>query len=217
MWYSPVTTTRFNYMLSLIKTGRLFTLLFAVVLVSCRSEPSYNEIVKAELARTERFDSIAYGVGFGMTFADFKWVCLLQNRDGVFKPNATGNAVQLTFEEGFGYPALFEFFPADIKREYDTITKYNAVIKYREYSNFNKDMSMENLLREARDFFENGYGGRNFFKVPKKEDPWVKFNYVKVDGNRQIMLKPKYMGSELTVEFTDLGRSERPRSKPTSH
>ncbi len=191
-------------MLSKINLLSLVTLLSTVLMVSCGSEPTYDEVVKAELARTERFDSIAYGVNLGMTFDDFKWRCLLQNRAGVFKPNSTSNAVQLTFEEGFSYPVHFEFFPADITGQYDIIEKYDATIKYRDFSQYNKEMSMEKLVKETINYFQKGYGGRNFFKVPKKGDPWVKYNYVKIDGNRKIILIPIYMGSELIVKFEDL-------------
>ena len=183
----------------------LFITCVGVALVaSCGSEPSYTETVKSELARSERFDSIAYGIHLGMTFDDFKWVCLLQNRAGLFKPNPNGNAVQLTFKEHFSYPALFEFFPANISGQYDTIRAYDATLKYRDYSQYNQRMKMENLVGEAIEYFESGYGGNDFFEIPKDDDPWVKYKYVKIDGNRQISLIPTLMGSNLTIKFEDL-------------
>lgn len=176
---------------------------------SCGTKPSYDEIIKEELAREIRFDSIAYGVELGMTFDDFKWRCLLQNRDGIFKPNATSDAVQITFTDGFEYPVNLEFFPADIQGEHEPIAKYTASLRYEGYSNFNKKMTMENLVKETIGFFENGYEGRKFIAVPNEKDPWIKNNYVKIDGNRKITLTPIYMGGELNVTFEDLKKASK--------
>lgn len=189
--------------------GIVCMLLLAGFLGSCKEEPSYDEVLKEELAREVRFDSVAYGVKLGMTYDDFKWRCLLQNRNGIFKPNSTGDAVQLTFTEGFAFPVHFEFFPADIKGEYEPVTKYDATIRYRDYSSFNKEMSMEKLVKETTRFFENGYGGREFIPIANEKDPWVKYNFVKVDGNRKITLVPVYMGSELIIRFEDLAADKK--------
>lgn len=192
-------------MRSITKIGISCSVILTGLLVSCMgSEPSYAEMEQEEMAKNIRFDSIAYGVNLGMTYDDFKWRCLLQNRDGVFKPNASGDAVQLRFTKGFKYPVHFEFFPADIEGEYDPILKYNATTRYVDYSGYNKEMSMENLVKETKTFFEKGYGGREFIAIPNENDPWIKNNFVKIDGNRKITLTPVYMGSELIITFEDL-------------
>lgn len=188
---------------------RILQIIWVVFLVSCIPEASYEEIVKEELARGIRFDSVAHGINLGMTFDDFKWICLLQNREGVFRPNASSNAVQLTFTDPFSFPVHFEFFPENIKGQYDTIRKYSASIKYKDYSSYNEEMTMQNLVKETMAFFEEGYQGREFISVSNTNDPWVKSNFVKVDGNRKISLSPVYMGSELNIEFEDLTASGR--------
>ena len=190
-------------------TDKLKLFILVVLLFSCTPETSYDEIVKEELARGVRFDSVAHGINLGMTFNDFKRICFLQNREGVFKPNSGGHAVQLTITDGFRYPVYFEFFPADIIGQYDTIVKYDASIKYKNYSNFNEEMNIERLVKETIAFFEEGYQGRSFIGIPNTKDPWVKSDFVKVDGNRKITLLPVYMGIELIIEFEDLSGSGR--------
>ena len=180
--------------------GGSFVIL-ALTVAGC--EPNYEKVVREELRRGERYDSIVYGVRLGMSYDAFTRYCFAQNQRGVFKPNETGNAVQVAWAEGFGFPVKFEFFPTEVTDKFAPIRAYQASVRYRDYSLYNPEMTVENLLPETLAFFEQGYGGRDFLRVPQ-DDPWVKYRYVKVDGNRRIIIVPTHSGDELTVQFQDL-------------
>ena len=180
--------------------GRSLVIL-ALTITGC--EPNYEEVVQEELRRGERYDSVVHKVRLGMSYDAFTRYCFEQNQRGVFKPNATGNAVQLTWTEGFGFPVKFEFFPTEVTDKFAPIRAYRASVRYRDYSLYNPKMAVEHLLPETLAYFERGYGGRNFLRVPQ-DDPWVKYRYVKVDGNRQITVVPSPVGSELVIRFGDL-------------
>ena len=174
-----------------------------LVLTIASCEPSYEELVQAELSRGYRYDSVVYGVRLGMNYEAFTRYCFEQNQRGVFKPNATGNAVQVTWAEGFGFPVQFEFFPAEVTDKFAPIHAYQASVRYRDYSLYNPDMALEHLLSETLAYFERGYGGRDFLRVPH-DDPWINYRYVKVDGNRQITVTPTHAAAELTIHIEDL-------------
>ncbi len=183
----------------------LIVVLGSILVLSCRHKRSYNEVVKEEMKKNVRKDSIIYGIHLGMTYEDFYYYCWARNADGLFKPNTSGNAVTCEFKNKFSYPTVFEFFPSsDINNKLMPISKFKAIIRYKAYSHYNKDMSMENLLMETIDFFEKGYGGNKFFTIPNDEDIWVKYKYIKIDGNRKILLQPTYSEQELNILFEDL-------------
>lgn len=174
-------------------------------------EPSYEELVRQELNRGLRYDSIIYGVYLGMSYDEFTRYCFEQNQRGVFRPNETGNAVQVTWTEGFDFPVKFEFFPAEVTDKFAPINRYQASVRYRDYSHYNPDMTVANLLSETLAFYKQGYGGHDFLRVPQ-DDPWVKYHYVKVDGNRKITVTASPVGSKLVIYFEDLSSPEGPNN-----
>ena len=46
--------------------------------------------------------------------------------------------------------------------------------------------------------------GNKFYKIPNDEDIFVRYNYVKIDGNRKILIKPSSAMNQLYILFEDL-------------
>ena len=159
--------------------GFLFGLLLALIsLSSCSEKVSFEQYVENELAKGVRHDSLIYGIHFGMTTEEFLLYCADMNRKKLFMPNPSGSAVRLELKEGFGASVQFDFFP--VLQTSDSIAIVAATMGYRDFSYYNKSLSMENLTLEAKNFFENGYGGNKFFAIPH-ENKLLKHMYVKID------------------------------------
>jgi hypothetical protein len=170
----------------------------------CSEKITLEEFVTSELAKEGRHDSLIYGIRFGMTNEEFRIFCTDMNRRKLFMPNQSGSAVRLVLQEGFGAPVHFDFFPNF--ENSGKINKVKASLNYRDFSYYNKDYAIENLIIEAKNNFENGYGGNKFLEMPH-DNKLLKYQYVKIDGNRKIVLSPNFNGQMLNIEFEDLNPS----------
>ena len=176
--------------------------IIAVILFSCNDrEISYETYVAKELATGVRNDSLIYGIHFGMTEEEFKSYCTGMNLQKRFMPNPRGTAVRLKLQNGFGAPVVFDFFP--VLQSNKPIRKITASMKYRDFSYYDKIYDIGNLVIEAVEYFEDGYGGNKFIAIPH-ENRLIKHKYVKIDGNRKIVLNPTFDGQGLQIEFEDL-------------
>ena len=176
-----------------------------IIISSCSEKVKFEELVSVELAKGIRYDSLIYGIHFGMTNEEFGNYCSDMNRKKIFMPNLNGTAVSLELKNGFNSPVYIEFFPRFENGR--KITKLEAILNYRDFSYYNKNYAIENLVKETKANFEKGYGGNAFFEVPH-ENSLLKSQYIKIDGNRKIVLSPNFDGQKLNVEFEDLKPAE---------
>jgi len=183
---------------SFLFLGILLTIVFTA---SCSRKVTMDEYVTKELERNIRQDSLIYGVHFGMTGEEFAKYCTGMNQKKIFMPSPTGTTVRLEISNVFDTPLYFDFFPVLIGNS--PIRKVNASMKYKNFSYYDEKYKMENLVNKAIQYFEEGYGGNGFFSIPH-ENKLLKFMYVKIDGNRKILLKPTFEGQVLEIEFEDL-------------
>ena len=163
---------------------------------------SLDKLMVKETSRNQRFDSIVYGVKLGMSTYDFFDYVDKTYREGLFFPSRGNTRVKIELNKGFDYPVNFEFFPADIDGK--SIKQFNAGISYKNYSSYNQEMTLSKLVNQSIQFFENGYKGNKFLKVPNNDDIFIKYNYVKIDGNRLILITPSSTLNELNIVFKDL-------------
>lgn len=168
---------------------------------SCSEKISYDEYVETELSKGIYYDSLVYGVHFGMTFPEFDSYCLEMNKKKIFMPNHSGTAVRLRLSDGFNAPVYFDFFP--IASSNQTITELTSTMSYQDFSYYDKKYRIENLVLETKAFFEKGYGGNKFIEMAH-ENQLLKFNYIKIDGNRKIVLSPSFDGQMLNISFQNL-------------
>ena len=190
-----------NFLLFIISIGFLN-------LYSCDSstidKKSLERIIIKETGKNKRYDSIVYGVKLGMTPDDFYYYISKGNREGLFYPSRGGSMVKIVFNRGFDHPVQFDFFPHDIEDKFKPLKQYKAHISYVNHSIYNKKMSLSKLVEQTVRFFEKGYKGNKFLKIPNNEDIFVKYNYVKIDGNRKILIKPSSVFTQLNILFEDL-------------
>ena len=159
----------------------------------------YDQLVKSELSGGKHVDSIFWGIHFGMTGKEFFAYCWEMNKKGLFTDGESNTAVLYRLDHNeLNYPASMNFYP-DINN--NKITKMGATFKYDGWAPWNKQMFSDKLLTDVLHLYQKWYpAGNPFFAVNK---PGKSTIYVKVDGNRRIILGVQ---NDMTVkaDYTDL-------------
>ena len=179
-----------------------------LILYSCDStflnKKSLENLYLEESIKPQRYDSIVMGVKFGMTSEEFFNYAKKKKDEGLFYPSRSGTMVALDINKEFNYTVQFEFFPVTMQNKFMPIRKYKAILRFKDLYSNKKEMSLNNLLNQTLLFFEKGYKGNTFIKVPNDEDVFVKYNYIKVDSNRKITITPFLAMNQLNILFEDL-------------
>jgi hypothetical protein len=71
----------------------------------------YSELVKKELAKEKRVDSLFLGIHFGMTSKQFYGYCWELNKKGVLTDGNNNTAVLYKIDKELKYPASMNFYP----------------------------------------------------------------------------------------------------------
>jgi hypothetical protein len=167
-------------------------LLFFVIIshTSCSRDNSikqYNRLVKSELASNKRVDSIFFDIKFGMTGKDFFAYCWEMNRKGLFTDGQSNTAVlyRLNHNE-LKYPASMNFYP---EMDKNGINKMMVTFQYEGWAPWNKHLFSDSLLLDVLQLYKKWYSNGNSFIEIK--EPGKSTIYVKVDGNRRIVIRKK--------------------------
>lgn len=179
-----------------------------LILYSCDStflnRKSLENLFLEESIKPQRYDSIVMGVKFGMTSEEFFNYAKKKKDEGFFYPSKSGTMVALDINKEFNYTVQFEFFPVTMQNKLMPIRKYKAILRFKDIYSNKKEMSINNLLNQTLLFFEKGYEGNKFIRVPNDEDVFVKYNYIKIDSNRKITITPFLPMNQLNILFEDL-------------
>ena len=177
----------------------LFVIAIAVSLSSCLSEgEKYTKLVKTELAKGNKVDSLFMGISFGMTSKAFFVHCWELNKKGIFFDGANNTMVLYKIDKGLKYPASMNFYPDFYK---DKIFNIRVNFQYNAWAIWNKAQSSDNLFPDVLSLYKKWYPeGNDFLKITDKSNRII---YVKVDGNRRITIG-KYDDMIVKVEYTDL-------------
>lgn len=164
-------------------------------LLSC-NKSEYQQMVERELAKGERQDSLFLGLHFGMKRQDFFKRCMALNSQHITLMGLKSNMPMRKFEDSVGL-IYMHFYP---EFNNDKIYEMQAFFTYKDWSPFVPNTHPDSLLLRTKRRLETWYG-KGFIRVerPERND----FAYVKVDGNRQIVM---FVSGETDVKvlFTDL-------------
>lgn len=167
-------------------------LLFFVIIAytSCKRDNSikqYNRLVRSELASNKRVDNIFFDIKFGMTGKEFFAYCWEMNRKGLFTDGQSNTAVlyRLNHNE-LKYPASMNFYP---EIDNSKINKMMVTFQYEGWAPWNKQLFSDSLLLDVLQLYRKWYSNRNPFIEIK--EPGKSTIYVKVDGNRRIVIGKK--------------------------
>jgi hypothetical protein len=172
----------------------------AIIFSACDSltGDEYTHLVKKELAKGKRVDSLFMGISFGMTSKNFYGYCWELNKKGIFSDGNNNTMVLYKMDTGLKYPASMNFYPDFYQ---DKIYHMRVTFAYNAWAPWNKNQFADSLLPDVLHLYERWYpAGNDFLKMANKEKGVI---YIKVDGNRRIIIG-KYNDQEVHVDYTDL-------------
>jgi len=145
-------------------------------------------MVKSELAKGIRKDSVLLGINFGDSRSEFYDKCIYLNKQKLVS-NGMNGSVLYVFEDSLVHAKPTEikllFYPAFDKE--DKITDIDILYSYTGWAPWNEKFQADSLKVKLMELFVKQYKGNEFVTatIDEKEVP------VKVDGNRRILIYVK--------------------------
>lgn len=167
----------------------------------CKSD--YEEMVSSELAKDVRSDSLIFGMSIGQTKKDFFETCWNLNKEKLIS-QGTGNLYAKyiepydsinpdPFRKEMQFYGIFD--KNDIMRGMDIIYTYTA------WSPWDSKYHADSLIVELKEDLLQDYDGNEFIQIQLPEIN--KSAFVKIDGNRRILLYPKSK-NQVALKFEDI-------------
>lgn len=163
--------------------------LLILVLCACGSNSNYQSVIDQELATGVRNDSLFLGLSLGMPEKDFFSVCWDLNKKGLTKEGFSNTTVQYELVD-LKHEGYYDFYPLFEDGKVKSMTGFTH---YKAWSPWRKDLWSDHLIEDSKVVFEKWYGGNKFFSI---KSPSYGKAYVKIDGNRRIVL---YIGDDQKV------------------
>ena len=182
---------------------RVYMLLLLILLVGC-SESKYSKLVKTEMAKNIVNDSLVFEMKFGQTRQEFYDQCWKLNNQKIIKQGSNNNFVQYYLPQKEGDSSINSikmlfygiFDKEKIMRGMDMRFSYNA------WSLWNESTHSDKLITVVKDTLQSWYPGNGFIEVTMKRSK--KDIFVKVDGNRRIIIEPLINTKDVDVRIDDL-------------
>ena len=176
-------------------------LLLSIVFAGCQQSAmdKYHSLVKQELNSKKEVNDVFFGISLGMANKDFFLHCWNLNKQGLFTDGLNNTSVEYKLENELKHPARMNFYP-----EFNNdgrIYKMWARFQYRGWMPWNKALSSDSLLPDVLKLYQKWYPtGNPFIRIEDKTKGTL---YVKVDGNRRIILG-RYDDADVKADYTDL-------------
>jgi len=176
-------------------------ILFVVCLMfvfACNSDDrKYDQLVKNELSRGVRKDSLFQGIKLGMTSKEFYTHCWEMNKKGVFFAGPGNMTVLYKLPKELKYPASMNFYPDFMQGR---IYKMRVLFGYDAFAPWNKQLFADSLQLDVLKLLKTWYKDRDFIPITDETKGTI---FVQVDGNRRIIIG-KYDDAHVKVDYTDL-------------
>ena len=157
----------------------------------------YERLVKKELARNVREDSLFLGIKFGMTSKEFYAHCWELNKKGLITDGNDNTAVLYKLGKELSHPASMNFYPDFHENK---IYKMRVDFKYDSWAPWNKNLFADSLQLDVVKLYKKWYGNNNFIKMTDSVKGTI---FIKVDANRRIIIG-RYDDLHVKVDYTDL-------------
>ncbi len=171
--------------------------IFSGLFFGCKSD--YEKMLAAEKSKGVRHDEIWLGIHFGMQGKTFYDTCRTMNKSGILSHGTElPTTTRMDVSEHFSNRVYMNFFPEFDKEK--GIVEVFAIFVYNDLIPWKNEKSQEILLAEAKNYLEKVLPGNSFLEIdhPGKGKIWVK-----VDGNRQVLLF-KFEEQKVKAVITDL-------------
>lgn len=184
----------------------LYLFLFTFLVISgCNEKSEYDQLIERELATGKVYNELFLEYELGMPkeeFYDHSWEL---NRKGLVMQGPQNQTVQYDLDNELPHKATMYYYP-DF---YDgKIFQMRVRFKYNGWAPWNKNLSSDNLQMDVVNLLKDWYG-EGFIRFEGENNGSDKHHgYVKVDGNRRIVVT-KLTDSEVLTVFTDLIRERK--------
>ena len=187
----------------LINSFKFFIVFALILLVSCnRSE--YTKLVNNEMAKNMVHDSLIFGMKFGQTKQDFFDQCWKLNNQKIITHGSSNSFVQYKLpinESDTAKNSITLNFYGIFNKE-KIMTGMDMKFSYDGWSLWNKSLQSDKLVPVVKDSLKSWFPGNDFISVKLKEEN--KDVWVKVDGNRRILIEPLADSREVDARIDDL-------------
>ena len=175
---------------------QIWLLLTLLMLAGCAKKSHYQQVVDRELASGVKHNRLFLGFTLGMSKKAFYAHAWELNKKHLLTAGAGNLSIRYNLDS-LKTPAKMNFYP---EFYHDKISLMKVEISYAGWAPWNRNLYADSLEQDLIHLFSRWYGP-GFFKVNGPDSSSV---YVKIDGNRQIAMKPTFNQAAVKVLFSDL-------------
>ncbi len=170
------------------------------LMMSCRSE--YDKLVKSELASGIVNEDLFLGLKMGQSRMQFYSICWTLNSDKVIShgPDNKNVKYEIPKEDLLDEDRQVDILFFGIFDDDNIMRGLSMRFYYVAYADWNEELHADKLIHKVKAYLLDQFGGNDFIQIDLGIND-IK-SYVKVDGNRQIVVYPKDT-KEVMVKIED--------------
>ena len=168
----------------------------------CKNQSEYTKVLNRELENKNEYNDLIFDMKIGHSRQDYFDICYKLNQKKLIVSGQRSLNPELILESKDDAVK-----GSNIKMSFNGIFNEKKIMKGMEmrfyftgWSNWNKDLSSENLLFQLKDTLRKWFPGNDFFKVNFENNLSAE---VKIDGNRRI-LAYKVNSKDVAVRIEDM-------------
>ena len=189
--------------LNFLNLNRIFfTIIIFSLIVGCQRKSEYSEILTRELEKENEFNDLIFDMKIGQSRQDYFDICYQLNKQKkiISGERSLNPELILKSKNGLTKGSNIKMSFNGIFNEKKTMRGFEMRFYFTGWSNWNKDLSSENLLFQLKDTLRKWFPGNDFFKVNFENNLSAE---VKIDGNRRI-LAYKVNSKDVAVRIEDM-------------
>ncbi len=179
----------------------ILSLLTICLLVSCNTS-EYEKLIKTEMSKDVRHDSILLGFNFGVPRPDFFIVCKELNAKKLIIQSEKSGFVEYIFPKTRKNDETLRALLWGIFNKEKIMTGLKFEFTHAAWAPWNEASKPENLIPVIKTKLIEWFPGNDFINVTTKKSH--KNIWVKVDGNRRIIILEPDNVSSIKVNIDDL-------------
>jgi hypothetical protein len=160
-------------------------LALSLILSGC-FQSDYTKLVKAELSKGIRMDSLVFGIDFGDTNDEYFGKCYDLNKQHLVTAGPYSGTVQYDFVDSLVHdqPTSMRMLFIPVFDKDNKIIEMNLEFSYRAWAPWNEQYQSDKLKEKVLKLLMLGYKGNEFVTatINNKDYP------IKLDGNRRMVV-----------------------------
>jgi len=189
--------------LNFLNLNRIFfTIIILILIIGCQKKSEYSTILTRELEKKNEFNDLIFDMKIGQSRQDYFDICYQLNKQKkiISGERSLNPELILKSKKGSTKGSNIKMSFNGIFNEKKTMRGFEMRFYFTGWSNWNKDLSSENLLFQLKDTLRKWFPGNDFFKVNFENNLSAE---VKIDGNRRI-LAYKVNSKDVAVRIEDM-------------